>query len=376
MNTLTNGINNPRSLVFDSLGHLWVANYRTVEEFSSTGTLLQTLSNGINNPSALVFDNQGHLWVAGYQTVQEFSMSGALLQTLSNGIHGADCLVFDKQANLWVGNDLTVEEFSVSGALLKTLSSAINDPDSLVFDSQGSLWVANNQTVKEFTDSGTLLLTLSNGINNSRGLVFDTQGNLWVANQESNTVEEFSASGLLLQVFNSGINSPSNLVFDSQGDLWVGNAYSVEEFAAVRLSHSVTYQSTQAVVIETAQHLTISPNNSINNLSVLSNIHSGDTLTIADAISFTVNPVTAANVISAGGNLNNLSGWTNGALSAKGANEPIHSIDWFMFNGNTYFLEQANRQGSAYGSGDTLIQVVGVFNENHASFIGHTLTIV
>ena len=387
MQTLSNGINQPTTLVFDTQGHLWVTNdsysNSTIEEFSTSGVLMQALSNGINQPTSLVFDKQGHLWVANDRysnsTIEEFSTSGILMQTLSNGISYANTLLFDNQGNLWVANsgNNTIAEFSVSGVLMQTLSNGIIQPESLLFDSQWHLWVANQygNTVEEFSTSGTLIQTLSTGINGPCCMAFDTQGHLWVANQNGNTIEEFSVSGLLMQTLSNGINSPTSVVFDSQGNLWVGNQASLEEFSANMLSKSVTYQSAQITVTETTQHLTINPNSSIANPTVFNTVHSGDILNFADATSFNTNAVTAANVTAAGGAVTTLAGWVTGALNAKGANEASHNIDWFNFNGNTYLVEQANTQGSAYSSGDSLVQLVGVFNESHASFSGHTLTL-
>ena len=398
MQTLSTGINKPTSLVFDSQGHLWVANggsKSTVEEFSTSGILMHTLSVGINAPENLVFDLQGHLWVASRENniVEEFSGSG-VMQTLINGINAPDSLVFDSMGHLWVANEgsNTIAEFSSSGALLNTVSHGINFPQSLLFDSQGHLWVTNwgtydyslgnyaNGNVEEFTNSGVLIQTLSNGIIRPENMVFDSQGHLWVVNEGpynyvNANVEEFSVSGSLMQTLNNGIINPTSLLFDSQGNLWVGNQTNLEEFSATKLSQSVTYQSTQITVTETAQHLTVNPNNSVNNPTVFNTVHSGDTISFADATRFTANVVTASNVIAAGGSVTNLAGWVAGALNAKGANEASHNIDWFNFNGNTYLIEQANAQGSAYTTGDTLVQLVGVLNENHAIFSGHTLTL-
>jgi len=413
MQTLTNGISSPQSLIFDSQGHLWVANQdinyssgsvinkNNVEEFSASGALMQTLTNGVSLPQSLIFDSQGHLWMANQDTydssgsiikksnIEEFSTTGVLMQTLTNGVNQPQKLIFDSQGHLWVANYNTIEEFSTSGVLMQTLSSQINNPNSLVFDPQGHLWVANEGTfssndgnVEEFTVSGVLMQMLSSNINNPTDLVFDSQGHLWEAGTSadkwgdtSSRVYEFSTNGVLMQTLSDGIDSPTSLVFDSQGNLWVGNNSNLKEFSSSKLSQSVTYQSTQITVTETAQHLTVNPNNSINNPTVFNTVHSGDTISFADATRFTANVVTASNVLAAGGSVANLAGWVAGALSAKGANEASHNIDWFNFNGNTYLIEQANAQGSAYTTGDTLVQLVGVLNETHAGFSGHTVTL-
>jgi len=188
-------------------------------------------------------------------------------------------------------------------------------------------------------------------------------------------IAEISANGVLEQKMSSGIGMISSLSIDSQGNVWVTDTghNSVEEF--VVNSSTVINQSTQITVTATANSTTTHPVLSIANAMVIQPVHTGDTVIIPDALSFTANAVTAANVTAAGGSVTTLAGWVTGALSVKGANEAAHSIDWFNFNGNTYLVEQANAQGQAYGTGDTIVQLVGVFNEQHASFSGHTLTL-
>ena len=207
---------------------------------------------------------------------------------------------------------------------------------------------------------------------------------VWVANQGAqvgnvgpyynSSIEEFSTSGVLLHTFINGVSDAVNVATDSQGNIWVANFNNstLEKFnPSLATSSSVTDSSTQITVTDTVKQTTVSPNNNANNPTVIQSAHTGDTLTLADALQFNANAVTAANVTAAGGSVTTLAGWINGALNAKGANEASHSIDWFNFNGNTYLLEQAHAQGSAYGTGDTLVQLVGVFNESHAGFTGH-----
>jgi len=56
-------------------------------------------------------------------------------------------------------------------------------------------------------------------------------------------------------------------------------------------------------------------------------------------------------------------------LGGGGGNLANHGIAAFQFGGNTYLVEQALGQGSAYGTGDTLVQLSGtpVFNSTNVS---------
>jgi|GEM_PF-2545251 len=405
----------------------------SVDEFSASGVLLQIISTG-NNPVSLITDNQNHLIVVDNNTnglgkIEEFSASGSLLW--QNNISDCFCVSVDNQGNIFaLTSDGTLDEYSSSGTLLLGLAvfdyipinyfTSNNLPIDVATDSQGNVWVAGsvNNTVEKFSNTGTLLTTLTsvNGISHADGLVTDRLGDLYIANYDNNTVEEFSASGMLLHTLSAGISNPSQLVIDSFGDVFVANRNSsVEVFSAsgtllqtltngitdpisitidnqgnllvansgssqiekfyATVSSTVTYNTTQVSVTDTINQTTVTPNNSVGNATVIQSAHAGDKVVIPDAVKFISNSVTTANVIAAGGDITTLSAWVNGALSAAGANEASHSIDWFNFNGSTYLVEQAGNQGSAYGVGDSLVQLVGVFNESHASFSGHSLTL-
>ena len=381
-----NGLFEPYSITADNQGNVWIANSgnSTVQQFSASGILLQTLTNGISNPHIVVSDGLGHIWIGneGNNTVQEFSFSGSLLNTLTNGIAQPISLATDSQGNVWVGNGSgTVEEFSASGRLSNLITQGINQPVSLATDNQGNVWVANLNNMKgnveEFSSAGKLLNTLTNGVNHPVDLVSDHQGNIWIANKGNSTVEEFSSSGVLLHSLSTGLSSPVSLAIDSQGTVWVGNSgdNSVVGFSSSTLSHSVFYDSAHIIVTATSNNIVIDATATISNPTVISNAHIGDQLKIADALSFNAKAITASSILVQGGDVSTLAGWVSGILSIQGANEASHNIDWFNFNGNTYLLEQAHAQGSVYSAGDSLVELVGIWNENAASFNNHVLTL-
>jgi hypothetical protein len=100
-----------------------------------------------------------------------------------------------------------------------------------------------------------------------------------------------------------------------------------------------------------------------------------DTITIADATTFNATAITAAQVTAAGGDPTTLDGWVKGALSAAGHNAAQHEADWFLFNGNTYIVEQSAAAGTAFGAGDTLVKLVGVFDLTNGTISGHVITL-
>ncbi|MGD0961497.1 MAG: hypothetical protein ABSB19_16935, partial [Methylomonas sp.] len=216
----------------------------------------------------------------------------------------------------------------------------------------------NSNTVEEFNSSGGLAQTLSSGINVPTSLATDSNGNVYVANYLGNTVEEFNASGALAETLTSGVNMPEKLATDSSGNVYVANQGSgaVEEFASFNA-------------------ITANASGSLTHPTVVYNPNYGNLITIPDAASFDATEISAANVAASGGSAANLAGWVSGALSANGADLAQYEIAWFNFKGATYLVEQANAQGTAFGSGDSLVQLVGVLNESNAQLNGHVLTL-
>jgi len=101
-----------------------------------------------------------------------------------------------------------------------------------------------------------------------------------------------------------------------------------------------------------------------------------DTITIADATTFNATAITSAQVTAAGGDPTTLDGWVKGALSAAGHNAAQHEADWFVFNGNTYIVEQSAAAGTALGAGDTLVQLVGLPTPlSNGTIADHTITL-
>jgi hypothetical protein len=100
-----------------------------------------------------------------------------------------------------------------------------------------------------------------------------------------------------------------------------------------------------------------------------------DTIRIADAATFSAAAITSAQVTAAGGDPTTLDGWVKGALSAAGRNAPQHEADWFVFNSNTYIVEQSAAAGTAFGAGDTLVKLVGVLDLSRGSIASHFITL-
>jgi hypothetical protein len=102
----------------------------------------------------------------------------------------------------------------------------------------------------------------------------------------------------------------------------------------------------------------------------------GDHLKIADATAFDATEITAAQVLAAGGGTSSLAGWVEGALSAAGDNLAQHSAAWFVFDHNTYIVEQSASEGATFGAGDTIVRLAGSLNLSSGSYSAGSASII
>jgi hypothetical protein len=100
-----------------------------------------------------------------------------------------------------------------------------------------------------------------------------------------------------------------------------------------------------------------------------------DNINIADAATFIATAITSAQVTAAGGDPTTLDGWLKGALLAGGHKAAQHEADWFVLKSNTYIVEQSAVAGTAFGDGDTLVKLVGVFDLSNGSIASHVITL-
>ena len=403
LHVFSTGVSLPSALAADSQGNIYVANYvideyghGSVAEFAADGTLIKTLT-GMADVASIAVDSNGNVFVdclngninGGKGYIEEFSATGILTRVLTNSVNVPVSIATDSVGNLFVANlaGNSVREFSPSGVLIHSLLTGVSKPTAVATDSIGNVFVSNTstETVLEYSASGSLLQTLSNGFTNPASLATDSHGDVFIADSQQNTISEFSASGVLLLTLSSDISNPWSVSTDSLGNVFVANqtGNTVEKFSPTTVNSNFpteTYNtSINLTVTANASNFTITPNKTIASLTVIDNATTGTQLTIANATSFTATALTSAAITAISGDASQLSSWVQAALSASthAGNLVQHGIEWFSFNNNTYLVEQANTKGSAYGSGDTLIELIGVHDESHASFntTSHVLTL-
>jgi S-layer protein len=125
-----------------------------------------------------------------------------------------------------------------------------------------------------------------------------------------------------------------------------------------------------------ADTTSVGANASLTSLTIISGVVLGDHLQIADATAFSATGITASQVTAAGSSAATLAGWVNGALGAAGGHIAQHSAGWFQFDGNTYVIEQAATTGTAFGVGDTLVELVGLHDLSSGGYEAGSASIV
>ena len=279
------------------------------------------------------------------------------LLSTSNGWDGLGSTAISNQSLSVVG----ANSISLSGFTSNTTISDVNTTSPF-----SKLSISDSDSNDQ--DSATISLTAANGSLSGEGLsTGSTSGGIITYTLSATTASNLQTELNALVFTPTAHQVAAGQVINTNLILTVSGGNS--SFDTV--NNTSTIISTTA----TANSFTIGTSTTINNPSLISNIHTADQLIIADANSFNSTTITATNVINAGGNVNTLAGWVNAALSPQGVNIASHEIAWFTFSNNTYFVEQANNQGSPFTAGDTLIELVGQYNESTASFSGHTITV-
>jgi sugar lactone lactonase YvrE len=252
-------------LAFDAhgaRGDIFETNEGNILRFRTAGATPSTFTAGLSNPKGLVFDGQGHLYVAdaGKNSILIFTIPDGLGGTYVAGLNSPVGLAFDTAGNLYVGeaDSGDVVKFA-RDATKSTVATGLGNPSGLAFDSSGNLFVAdfNGGKIYKIAPDGTPS-TFATGLDLPAGLAIDSADNVFVADSGSGTIFEFAPDGTK-STFVSGLQRPYGLAFDATGNLVVADN---EEGSTARYSptgvktviFSSDFNAPQFVAVEPAPH--------------------------------------------------------------------------------------------------------------------------
>jgi streptogramin lyase len=256
--------NNPNGILFDSNGHLWLANYGdnsvlelSINNSNCTATILNTITNGVNSPTRLAFDNSGNLWVANVSnsTITVYddlsAQGGKLIKTITNSaISHPLGLAVDVYGDFYVadnGNN-SVVALNIGDGLVETLTK---DKSGFPFLAPGVLVIHGRDiyagfgpcslearskpscdnavisyNVGEFLTRNPKEITVYSAANQTgpTGVAFDKNGNVYVSYYTTPSWVKYKPNGVFVKEVQNGVNGPEGIQVDSSGNVYVSNS--------------------------------------------------------------------------------------------------------------------------------------------------------
>jgi sugar lactone lactonase YvrE len=208
------GFTNPKGLVFDGDGRLYVADAgkNSIIVFTVPDGTGATYLAGLNSPTGVALDPAGNLYVAeaGSGDILKFTAVAKDRTTFAAKVGASAGLIFDNNGNLFASdfNGGKINKFTPDGTQT-TFASGLNHPAGLAFDSSGNLFEADSGSgsILKFAPDGTKTTFVTNA-GRPYGLAFEATGNLIVADNENGATDRYSVDGVKATVFQSDFNTP------------------------------------------------------------------------------------------------------------------------------------------------------------------------
>jgi sugar lactone lactonase YvrE len=244
-------LNNPWSVVADSLGNVYVSEYsgHRVRKIDASGYISTVAGTGVNGyngdgiearsaqlsfPMGLTLDGENNLYIAdnGNARVRRVSPAGIISTVAGNGI----------------------ESFAGDGG--PAISASLSHPSGVDFDRNGDLWIAdwgNNRFRKVSATTGLIATVVGTGVAGNSGdgglatnatldrpynVKFDASGNAYIAAGYSFAVRKVTPSGVISTAAGTGVNGFSgdgglatnatmgyvtDVALDAGGNLYIAN---------------------------------------------------------------------------------------------------------------------------------------------------------
>lgn len=211
--TFADGLSNPKGVVFDGNGRLFVANANagSILILTTPDGAASTFATGLSSPVGLAFDQMGNLFVgeAGTGSVRKFAPDGSVT-TLAIGLGVPAGLAVKNNGDLFVADFDGGAIYQVTPAGAKTtFATGLSLPAGLAFDSAGNLFEADSGSgaILKFAPDGSRT-TFATGLGRPYGLAFEESGSLIVADNDRGATLRYTPAGVQSTVFSSDFNTP------------------------------------------------------------------------------------------------------------------------------------------------------------------------
>jgi sugar lactone lactonase YvrE len=244
-------------------GDILETNEGNVLRFRSGGGTPTTFATGFTNPKGIVFDGNGHVYVAdpGKNAIIVFTLPDASGTTFLSGLNAPTGVALDTAGNLYVAESGSgnILKFAASDKTKTTFASNVGASAGLAFDNSGNLFAAdfNGGKINKFAPDGSQS-TFASGLNHPAGLAIDNAGNVYEADSESGTIFQFAPDGTKT-TFTKGLGRPYGLAFDAFGNLIVadnanGSTLRYSPSAVKSVLFQSDFNTPQFLAVEPAQH--------------------------------------------------------------------------------------------------------------------------
>jgi sugar lactone lactonase YvrE len=282
-------------------GDIFESNEGNIIRFTNiTSSTPGSFASGLSNPKGLVFDGRGHLYVAdaGKNAILVYALPDGTGSTYASSLSSPVGLAFDTAGNLYEADAGSGNVFKfASDGTKTTFAAAVGAPAGLAFDNSGNLFVADfsGGNIYKFTAAGTQS-TFATGLNLPAGLAVDSAGNVFASDSGSGTIFKFTPNGTQ-STFVSGLGQPYGLAFDATGNLIVadnsaGSTLKFAPDATQTVIFSSSFNTPQFVAVEPAMHQLL-------NISTRGLVQSGDNVLIAGFVVGGTGPVGTSIVVRA-----------------------------------------------------------------------------
>jgi streptogramin lyase len=276
LNITGGGLDMPTAMAIDQVGNVWVTGQAgPLAEFSPQGTPLSGTGYGlgtseITQADSLVVDTAGNIWIADYNST--YNGAGAVTKFLGSssgspgtvvtgtnghptfydgGLSYPSGLSADTNGNIFIANNgsSSVTIYNSSGqdiaASLGANDNLYGEPQAVAVDSSHGFWLSNSDYTVAHIDQYGNLLSHPTCCDESYGLATDSLGNVWVASYLNDAISEIgpSSSTPLISAFPygsstpdtgaGGLRRPAQVAIDAAQNVWVTNLYgnSITELA-------------------------------------------------------------------------------------------------------------------------------------------------